>query len=158
MDEYRFSTHVCDDAATDSLVVPILEGLGSNIQKQTGINQLGRSVRIFIRDRHDSVVGGILADLFGGWAYISLLWIAEPLRNRGLGTRLVTMLEQEALRLGCTHAHLDTYSFEARPFYEKMGYELFATLPDYPPGHCKYFLQKTLRQANHARLPGQEGI
>jgi GNAT superfamily N-acetyltransferase len=148
MDEYRFSTHVCDDLeqmeATDGLVVTLLGGLGSNIQKQTGIVQLGRSVRIFIRDRQDGVVGGIVADLFGGWAYISLLWIDEPLRNRGLGTRLVTMLEQEALRLGCSHVHLDTYSFEARPFYEKLGYELFATLDDYPPGHCKHFLQKTL--------------
>jgi len=56
----------------------------------------------------------------------------------------MTMLEQEVLRLGCTHAHLDTYSFEARPFYEKLGYELFATLEDYPPGCCKYFLKKTL--------------
>ena len=143
MDEYRFSTHVCDEA-TDSLVMPLLEGLGRNIQKQTGIVQLGRSVRIFIRDRQDRVVGGIVAELFGGWAYVSLLWIDEPLRHRGLGTRLVTMLEQEALRLGCSHAHLDTYSFEARPFYEKLGYELFATLEDYPPGHCKYFLKKTL--------------
>ena len=148
MDEYRFSTHVCDDlqqmAATDSLVVPLLEGLGRNIQKQLGDVQLGGSVRIFIRDRQDRVVGGIVADLFGGWAYISLLWIDEPLRNRGLGNRLVSMLEQEVLRLGCTHAHLDTYSFEARPFYERLGYELFATLEDYPPGHCKHFLKKTL--------------
>jgi GNAT superfamily N-acetyltransferase len=150
MDDYQFSTHVCDDLqqmeATDSLIVPVLEGLGKNIQKQTGINQLGRSVRVFIRNRQGTVVGGIVADLFGGWAYVSLLWIDEPLRNRGLGTRLVTMLEQEALRLGCTHAHLDTYSFEARPFYEKLGYELFATLDDYPAGHCKYFLRKTLGQ------------
>jgi len=151
MDDHRFSTYVCDDLqqmeATDSLVVPVLEGLGKNIQKQIGNVRLGSSVRIFIRDPQDRVVGGILADLFGGWAYISLLWIDEPLRNRGLGTRLVTMLEQEALRLGCTHAHLDTYSFEARPFYEKLGYELFATLEDYPAGHCKHFLKKTLRES-----------
>jgi len=151
MDDYQFSTYVCDDLqqmeATDSLVVPVLEGLGKNIQKQIGNVRLGSSVRIFIRDPQDRVVGGILADLFGGWAYISLLWIDEPLRNRGLGTRLVTMLEQEALRLGCTHAHLDTYSFEARPFYEKLGYELFATLEDYPAGHCKHFLKKTLRES-----------
>lgn len=148
MDEYRFSTHVCDNlqqmAATDSLVVPLLEGLGRNIQQQIGDVPLGGSVRIFIRDRHDRVIGGIVADLFGGWAYISLLWIDEPRRNQGLGTRLVTMLEQEVLRLGCTHTHLDTYSFEARPFYEKLGYELFATLEDYPPGHCKHFLKKAL--------------
>jgi len=73
--------------------------LGKNIQKQLGNVQLGRSVRIFIRDQQDRVVGGIVSDLFGGWAYISLLWIDESLRNRGLGTRLVTMLEQEVLRL-----------------------------------------------------------
>ena len=162
MDELRFSTHVCHNQqemeATDGLVAPILEGLWGNIVKQTGSVQFWGSVRVFIQDRQDRVVGGIIAELFGRWAYVSLLWIDEPLRNKGLGTRLVTTLEQEALRLGCSHAHLDTYSFEARPFYEKMGYELFATLPDYPPGHCKYFLQKTLRQANHARLPGQEGI
>ena len=150
MDDYQFSTHVCDDLqqmeATDGLIVPILEGLGKNIQKQLGNVQLGRSVRIFIRDQQDRVVGGIVSDLFGGWAYISLLWIDEPVRNRGLGTRLVTMLEQEVLRLGYTHAHLDTSSFEARPFYEKLGYGLFATLEDYPPGHCKYFLKKALSE------------
>jgi hypothetical protein len=41
-------------------------------------------------------------------------------------------------------AHLDTYSFEARPFYEKHGYSLFATLDDYPIGFSKYFLKKIL--------------
>jgi endonuclease/exonuclease/phosphatase (EEP) superfamily protein YafD len=37
-----------------------------------------------------------------------------------------------------------TFSFQARPFYEKFGYEVFATLEDYPPGHRKYFLRKAL--------------
>jgi hypothetical protein len=54
------------------------------------------------------------------------------------------LLEQEAKRLGCKHAHVDTYSFEARPFYERRGYELFATLEDYPKGHRKHFLKKAL--------------
>jgi uncharacterized protein (DUF924 family) len=39
---------------------------------------------------------------------------------------------------------LETTSFEARPFYEKRGYEVFATLDDYPPGHSKFFLRKRL--------------
>jgi len=43
MDEYRFSTHVCDDVqqmeATDSLIAPVLEGLERNIQKQAGIRR-----------------------------------------------------------------------------------------------------------------------
>lgn len=54
------------------------------------------------------------------------------------------MIESEAAKLGCKYAHLDTYSFEARPFYEKHGYTLFATLGNYPEGHSKHFLKKTL--------------
>jgi hypothetical protein len=37
---------------------------------------------------------------------------------------------------------LDTFSFQARPFYEKLGYEVFGQLEDYPRGHSRYFLQK----------------
>jgi len=39
---------------------------------------------------------------------------------------------------------LETHSYEARPFYEKLGYEVFAALEDYPPGHTKFYLRKQL--------------
>ena len=45
---------------------------------------------------------------------------------------------------GCRHVELATFSFQARPFYEKLGYEVFATLEDDPPGYRKYFLRKPL--------------
>jgi hypothetical protein len=38
--------------------------------------------------------------------------------------------------------YLDTYSFQARPFYERAGYRLFGELPDHPPGGAKYYLAK----------------
>jgi hypothetical protein len=54
------------------------------------------------------------------------------------------MVENEAVKLECKYAYLDTFSFEARPFYEKHGYELFATLDNYPEGYSKHFLKKKL--------------
>jgi GNAT superfamily N-acetyltransferase len=122
----------------------VLEGLGRNITSKTGNTELGRRVHIFIRDREKKVVGGVIGLAFGGWLYVSLLWVEESLRNKGNGTKLLKMIENEAVKLGCKHSHLDTYSFEARPFYEKHGYTLFATLDNYPEGHSKYFLKKTL--------------
>jgi GNAT superfamily N-acetyltransferase len=122
----------------------VLEGLGKNITRRTGNKELGRTVQIFIRDRENKVIGGIIGHAFGGWLYVSLLWVEESLRNKGNGTRLLKMIEDEAVKLGCKYAHLDTYSFEARPFYEKHGYALFATLENYPEGHSKYFLKKKL--------------
>ena len=53
-------------------------------------------------------------------------------------------LESVAVRRGCTHAHLDTFSYQARPFYERRGYSVFGTLDDYPPGHQRFFMAKRL--------------
>ncbi len=50
--------------------------------------------------------------------------------------------EQEAVKRSCLHAHLDTFDFQALPFYQKQGYEIFGQLEDYPVGHKRYFLQK----------------
>jgi hypothetical protein len=57
------------------------------------------------------------------------------------------MLEVEAVKLGCEYAHTDTYSFEARSFYERNGYESFGKLDDYVKGHSKCFLRKTLEKS-----------
>ena len=122
----------------------ILEGLGSNILEHLGNVELGQPIRIFIQNQAGKVVGGVIANCFGGWMYTSLLWIDKSLRNLGYGTRLMPHVESEAIQMSNTHAHVDPYSFEVRPFYEKHGYELFATLDDYLPGHCKYFLKKKL--------------
>lgn len=148
MNDYKYSTHLCltqaemDATAADMLIM--LEGLGRNIHTHLGNIELGKSIRIFLQDKDDKTVGGITADLFGGWAYISLLWVDENYRNQGFGSELVNRLELEAVKLGCKYAHLDTYSFEARPFYERAGYVVFAKLDDYPEGCCKYFLKKVL--------------
>lgn len=122
----------------------VLEGLGRNIIEKIGNVELGRTVQIFMRNRENKAVGGAIGQIFGGWLYVSLLWVHESLRNEGNGTRLLKMIEDEAVKLGCKYSHLDTYSFEAKPFYEKNGYTLFATLEDYPEGHKKYFLKKKL--------------
>lgn len=146
MSEHSFSTHVTQQEieATERDVLVILEGLGRNILQHLGDVELGKSIRIFLRDEQGRVVGGTTASIFGGWAYISLLWVEQSLRNRGCGTELMNRLEAAATGLGCRWAHVDTYSFEAPRFYERLGYEVFAVLEDYPAGHCKYFLKKRL--------------
>jgi GNAT superfamily N-acetyltransferase len=148
MAELSFSTHLCasqkEYAATEAGMQAMLEGLGNNILKHLGDIELSRSLRIFLQNAEGKVVGGIAGDIFGGWIYISLLWVDEALRNQGHGSQLLQRLEAEAIKLGCKHTHVDTYSFEARPFYERAGYEVFGVLEDYPPGHYKYFLKKNL--------------
>jgi hypothetical protein len=52
--------------------------------------------------------------------------------------------ERYALGRGCTDAFLDTFSFEAQSFYEKLGYRVFGVLENHPAGHQHYFMTKRL--------------
>ena len=100
---------------------------------------------ILLRDDRDAVLGGALGDVWGEWLDLDFLWVAEPLRGKGYGERLLQAAEEEARAQGCQGVYLDTFGFQARPFYERYGYEVFAELPDRPAGHTSYFMRKILR-------------
>src|SRR5712691_3125402 len=72
------------------------------------------------------------------------LWVHAELRGQGIGRELMARAEQRAAALGCHSAFLDTFSFQAPGFYQKLGYTVFGTL-DYPPDHKRFFLQKRLQ-------------
>jgi len=101
-------------------------------------------VALFLRDEDQKIVGGIIGHVWGGWLKVAFLWVDEALRGQGYGGQLLQMAEAEARAYGCKNAHLETFSFQARPFYEHHGYQVIGELPDYPPGHTSYFLRKTL--------------
>ena len=146
MDGVTTAVYVCETreqrVESEAHLVAVYRGLSENILEHCGPIGLGKAVRIFLRDAQGAVVGGIDGLVFGDWVYVKLLWVDAALRGQGHGTRLLARTEEEAVRLGCRNAHLDTYSFEARPFYEKNGYEVFATLDGFPPGHQKHFLRR----------------
>jgi ribosomal protein S18 acetylase RimI-like enzyme len=97
---------------------------------------------IFVRDENSQIVGGLIGYTHWGWLYVENLVVSETLRAQGYGRALMMLAEKQAVERACTHAYLDTFDFQARGFYEKLGYKVFGVLEDYPPGHTKYFLQK----------------
>jgi GNAT superfamily N-acetyltransferase len=96
------------------------------------------------------VVGGIYGATCWGWLMVDGLWVAEKLRGRGLGRRLLLAAEAEAIERGCRGAWLGTFDFQAREFYERLGYTVFAELPDFPAGHTHYHLRKSFPPASPA--------
>ena len=97
-----------------------------------------------LRDADGALLGGVLGEVWAGWLHITNLWVSEPLRHRGWAHKLVRAAERFAVARGAHDAYLETFSFQARPLYEQLGYAVFATLEDCPPGHAKYFLRKRL--------------
>jgi GNAT superfamily N-acetyltransferase len=101
-----------------------------------------RPLAVFVRGE-GQIVAGLSGDTYCGWLFVKYLWVSEELRGRGIGRELMAQAEIGARERGCHSAWLDTFSFQARGFYEKLGYEEFGRL-DYPPGHYRHFMRKRL--------------
>ena len=105
-----------------------------------------RPLHVLVREDGGDVVGGRWGRTAWGWLAIELLYLPETGRGRGLGSDVVRMAEREARARGCHGAWVDTHAWQARGFYESLGYAAFGELPDYPTGHSRHFLQKPLRK------------
>jgi GNAT superfamily N-acetyltransferase len=79
-----------------------------------------------------------------------MLFVPESMRGRGVGTALLAAAETEARSRNCLGISVDTLSFQAAPFYEKLGFSIFGVLDDCPPGHRRLFFQKRLVPAGPA--------
>ena len=136
---YTRVTDVADEAVRRAITAPLVQ-FNESRAGPSGY----RALVVELRDADDIAVGGLWGWTAYGWLYVQLLAVPDALRGLGLGRRLMADAEEEALRRGCRAAWLDTFEFQARGFYERLGYSCFATLPEYPKGYSRYFLQKQL--------------
>lgn len=107
----------------------------------------GVPIAVLVRDEAGVTVGGLLGHTNGGWFSVDFLWLPADIRGEGLGTRLMEAAEAEACRQGCVDALVNTGSFQAPGFYERLGYQVCYVLDDYPRGHKRITLRKRLGRA-----------
>lgn len=138
----EFKITLTDSPAPEDAKI-VREGL-ENYNTSMGVELDWVSLAIFIRDPEGNVVGGLTGGTYWRWLYVGFFWLAEEIRNQGMGSQLLDQAEKEALKRGCRNAFLDTTSFQSLPFYQKHGYILYSQLDDFPPGHSRYFLKKEL--------------
>ena len=122
----------------------VLDGLGAFNAEAAGPGGHADLVLSVFRDGEAEPAGGLVGHVGFGWLFVRLFFVPADLRRQGLGKELLRRAEDEARARGCVGAHLDTFSFQARGFYEKRGYAVFGALPDCPPGHARFFLSKRL--------------
>lgn len=104
----------------------------------------GRTPLAVLMEHADTgeVIGGRWGRTSWRWLTIETLFVPEAHRGAGLGSEIVGLAEREAVRRGCVDAWVDTHSFQAPGFYERMGYRRLGEIEDYPPGHARVFVLK----------------
>ena len=128
-----------DEDLRQTIVAPLVT---YNTSKAGPRNHRILSVSLF--DDEENPVGGLYGRTDYSWLFIELIFVPESMRGQGIGREVMKMAEQEAIARNCHGAWLDTFEFQARTFYEKLGYQVFGELKDFPVGHQRYYLTKQL--------------
>jgi len=127
------------DADRDTVIAPL---------RAYNISRAGdpriRSVAILLTDENGAHVGGLWGKCAYDWLFVELLAVPEEHRGGSYGKKLMNEAEGIARANGCIGLWVDTYEFQARGFYEKLGFEVFGQLEDHPIGQKRFFLQKRL--------------
>ena len=121
----------------------VIDGIVNHNVKETGQDNW-YPVRYYLRGEGDTILGGLFGQIWGQWLHINILWVDRAVRGQGHAREMMKLAETYARSRKCVGIHLETFSFQARPLYEGLGFELFGQIDDYPPGHTNFFLKKRL--------------
>jgi GNAT superfamily N-acetyltransferase len=110
-----------------------------NAGRDAGYQPLG----ILLRDTPDGpVTGGLYGYQLFDWLFIQYVAVPAALQGQGVGHELMARAEAWSRDRGLAGMWLDTFAFQARPFYEKLGFSVFGEIDDHPRGSRRYFMLK----------------
>lgn len=121
------------------------EWLRTNTRDSDNIINSGKENNNFFVFDDNVLIGGAVGFIEFGWYFLDLLWVDEKYRGQDIGTKLIKEIEKFSVQENLTGVRMETWDFQARGFYEKMGYTVFAQIEDCPPGTTDYFLKKVLK-------------
>ena len=72
----------------------------SEFNRQNAESDQHTLLRVFVRNDHGELIGGLLGETFWRWLYVNILWVHEDYRHTGLGHQLMARAEAEAKQRG----------------------------------------------------------
>lgn len=97
-----------------------------------------------VQNEQGQLVAALTAHLLWDWLYIDELWVDESYRGTGMGKRLMDRAESYARENAITGLWLWTQSWQAPKFYQSLGFVEFTRFDDFPKGHSRIGLRKSL--------------
>ena len=110
---------------------------------QAIINDKHTSFNICVKDKETIIAGAIIYQHKDA-LYLDVLWCSENYRNKGIGSKLIAMVDAEAKSKSISKLFVDTYAFQAQEFYKKHGFKVIGTVPEYLLGHDRIFMRKDI--------------
>ena len=113
---------------------------------QFNIKHIGKDdhYSVFAYDSSSALIGGLLVYAGLSSIFITILWVKDSERGKGVGSMLLQAAESEGIRRKIPTSTLDTLSFQAKDFYLKNGYSQIGLIKEYIEGNDRLFFRKKL--------------
>ncbi len=131
-----------DDKIESELSNWLVQGLKSHAEEHGVLNCSERfSVEIFDNGQRIAAASG--KNLFGS-LFIDLVYISENYRGQGIGRMLMEKAFEVGKNLNCPIAVVETMSFQAVEFYQKLGFTIDFAREGYRNNSTLYSMQRKL--------------
>lgn len=127
----------------DQLKAFIADVLDSHALMATGTIGFGDLIA-FQAIEDDKLVGVVVVQQVFCALQIKFLAVASDYRRHGIGHQLVQRALEYAYQAKCNVAFVETFNYQARDFYLKMGFHLEFTRESYGQGIEYHYLKHTL--------------
>jgi GNAT superfamily N-acetyltransferase len=122
----------------------------TQLNEKTAIFNLKHHI-VGVTDTFDMIVkdgniciGGVQSDAYGDMLYVSRIAVLPIYRHQKIGSTLMNYVIQYARDINLKYVVLGTTDFQARDFYEKLGFKVVYMRPDNPKGYHSYTMIKMI--------------
>jgi ribosomal protein S18 acetylase RimI-like enzyme len=136
MNELKFETKDNPTSEEQKIIRDGIIGFNQSI-----INDKPKCFNIFVK-QNENIIGGAIIYQHKDALYIDVLWCMEEYRRKGIGSKLIGMIEADAQHKSIKKLFVDTYAFQAQEFYKKHGFNIIGCAPEYLRGHDRIFMRK----------------
>jgi ribosomal protein S18 acetylase RimI-like enzyme len=128
----------------DEVKKRIFDGFGSQAIESTGINGLSEDPISFEIFDGMEFVGAIVVQPFWEQLHIKYLFVEKNYRRQGIARLLINHALEFGKKRGYHFAFVETMSFQAPEFYQKIGFTIEFSRPGYAENTTFHYLKKSL--------------
>jgi ribosomal protein S18 acetylase RimI-like enzyme len=121
------------------LVDVLVSGVRQHNFDHMGV-ETSKPLSVVAHDENGKLLGGVSGRTIYKNFLINVVWVDKQARGTGLGRELMQLAE--AKERGCLLAQVDTLSFQAPVFYQKLGFEIVGQVPRIADIPERFFLMK----------------
>jgi mutator protein MutT len=143
---------------TDKIKKRIFFGFSQQAIQATGMDGLSEDPISFEIFDDSKFIGAIVIQLFWQQLHIKYLLVEEQYRGQGIARQLMNHALTFGKKRGCHFAFVETMSFQAPEFYQKMGFAIEFSRPGYAENTTFYYLKKSLDSSTTPKKITRMGV